>query len=218
MSSSLSNRPVRKPSRAIGAAVAAGALAFSLAACSDDNADIEQTADATETTEPAEDLVAPADPERPFASAELVNQDGENSGLVTFFDKDGKVEVHVSATDLAPGFHGMHIHETGSCEGDFSSAGGHLGGSDDHDHGGGQAGDMPSILINDDGSGEIRFLSDKLSEELLLDDDNSAVIVHEDPDNFAHIPERYAPDGPDEDTLSTGDAGDRELCGVVSEN
>ena len=52
---------------------------------------------------------------------------------------------------------------------------------------------------------------------MLLDVDGSAIIVHSDADNFAHIPERYAEDGPDEDTLKTGDAGDRTACGVVEE-
>ena len=48
----------------------------------------------------------------------------------------------------------------------------------------------------------------------VLDDDGAAVMVHADPDNHAHIPSRYG--GPDEDTLATGDAGDRIACGVFA--
>jgi hypothetical protein len=51
--------------------------------------------------------------------------------------------------------------------------------------------------------------------EGLLDEDGSAIMVHADRDNFAHIPERYVPDGPDQTTLDTGDAGDRIACGAV---
>jgi superoxide dismutase, Cu-Zn family len=48
-----------------------------------------------------------------------------------------------------------------------------------------------------------------------MDDEGTAVMVHAGPDNFANIPERYAPNGPDADTLKTGDSGDRIACGVV---
>lgn len=56
--------------------------------------------------------------------------------------------------------------------------------------------------------------TDRISAEDLLDDDGAALIIHDNPDNYGNIPERYAPDGPDEETLSTGDAGDRQACGV----
>ncbi|MDD9205268.1 superoxide dismutase family protein, partial [Georgenia sp. 10Sc9-8] len=46
----------------------------------------------------------------------------------------------------------------------------------------------------------------------------AALIVHSDRDNLAHIPERYASDGPDEDTLGTGDAGDRLACAVLGQD
>lgn len=217
-STSMISKPsIRRTSMALAAA---GALAFTAVACANDGDAMSgeensaATTDNNGTTEPAGDPDgSTSDRGEQFASAQLVNQDGDDSGTATFYDKDGKVEVHITAESLSPGFHGMHLHDTGLCEDDFSSAGGHLNG--DSEHGGGHAGDLPSILINDDGTGEIRVVSDKLNNELLLDDDGAAVIIHEGPDNFAHIPERYAPDGPDEDTLSTGDAGARELCGVI---
>ena len=56
-----------------------------------------------------------------------------------------------------------------------------------------------------------------ICQEDLLDDDGTALMVHSDADNFANIPERYAPEGADEDSTSTGDAGDRAACGVVEE-
>ncbi|MDN6844909.1 MAG: superoxide dismutase family protein, partial [Corynebacterium variabile] len=56
--------------------------------------------------------------------------------------------------------------------------------------------------------------TDRVTKENLLDDDGSALIIHESPDNYGNIPERYAEDGPDEDSLKTGDAGGRQACGV----
>ena len=44
-------------------------------------------------------------------------------------------------------------------------------------------------------------------------------MVHELPDNYANIPERYRSSagtaGPDAETLATGDAGRRIACAVV---
>jgi len=44
-------------------------------------------------------------------------------------------------------------------------------------------------------------------------------MIHADRDNAGNIPDRYATDsgepGPDEDTLATGDSGDRVACGLA---
>ena len=42
-------------------------------------------------------------------------------------------------------------------------------------------------------------------------------MIHENSDNLANIPERYAPDGADSDTQNAGDGGSRIACGVVTE-
>ena len=73
---------------------------------------------------------------------------------------------------------------------------------------------MPVLLVNEDGTSRGTFQTDRFSLEDLKDADGSAVIVHAKPDNYANIPERYAPE-PDADTLATGDAGSRAACGVV---
>ena len=71
--------------------------------------------------------------------------------------------------------------------------------------------------MTEDGTARIMTLTDRLDRDLLLDDDGSAVMIHENSDNLANIPERYAPDGPDEETRNAGDGGSRVACGVVSE-
>src|SRR5918996_1020897 len=93
----------------------------------------------------------------------------------------------------------------------FAFAGGHLNpdGATHGDH----AGDLPALLVNADGSGLLATVTDRFTLADLRDADGSAMMVHELPDNYANIPERYAPQGPDEATLSTGDAGSRLACG-----
>ncbi|MFN3600033.1 MAG: superoxide dismutase family protein [Dietzia sp.] len=162
-----------------------------------------------------------------FATAELTDPEGGPLGTVEFVEADGGTLVTVEATGLPPGFHGLHIHTTGLCEPDsvnpndpeergaFLSAGGHLAGPDGGAGHPEHAGDLPPLYVAGDGTARITTLTDRLDRELLLDDDGSAVMIHEDSDNLANIPERYAPEGPDEDTLMAGDGGSRIACGVV---
>lgn len=162
------------------------------------------------------------------AGSRAVLQDAEGAevGTVSFSEVSAGTEVVVEVQGLEPGFYGLHVHGTGLCEPDsaapddpgttgaFLSAGGHLGGEEaEHpDH----AGDLPSLYVTEDGLGFLTTVTDRFGvQDLAADDDGSAVMIHSGPDNYANIPERYAPDGPDEDTLGTGDAGSRLACGVV---
>lgn len=153
--------------------------------------------------------------------------DGDSVGRVRIDTGGDDTRVLVRVRGLEPGFHAFHVHATGECEpdsenpsdptqvGDFLSAGGHLGaGQADH---GEHAGDLPSLLVGEDGRATLAFETDALGEEDLLDDDGSAVMIHAGRDNFANIPERYAPDGPDATTRATGDAGGRVACAVVDD-
>ncbi|MGW9551965.1 superoxide dismutase family protein [Citricoccus zhacaiensis] len=146
-------------------------------------------------------------------------------GTAQIREMDGAMEFTVEVSGMEPGFYGLHVHEIGECNPDsaapddpselgaFLSAGSHIGAdeSDHPDH----AGDLPPILVQESGEGHLTFQTDRLTAEHLQDEDGAAMMLHSDPDNFANIPERYAPDGPDEDTTGTGDAGFRWACGVV---
>jgi Cu-Zn family superoxide dismutase len=72
---------------------------------------------------------------------------------------------------------------------------------------------MPVLLVNNDGTGETSFETDRFALKDLLDEDGSAIIVHALPDNYANIPERYGE--VDQDTLETGDSGERIACGAI---
>jgi Cu-Zn family superoxide dismutase len=158
-------------------------------------------------------------------SAKLMDAMGAEKGTVeVVFSADGAV-LTVQATGMMPGLHGMHVHKTGTCEGDsadpskpdkrgaFLSAGGHV--ADEGESHGDHDGDLPSLLVRNDGTARLVVASDRLTREAVLDSDGSALMVHADPDNFGNVPDRYAP-VLDETTTKTGDAGARLACAVLT--
>jgi superoxide dismutase, Cu-Zn family len=162
----------------------------------------------------------------PSVGASFVDESGGEHGTVEIsFDGDRSVFV-VDASGLQPGLHGFHVHKTGVCEPDspdpadpaktgaFLSAGGHL--AEEGQTHGEHLGDLPSLLVAGDGSAQLTFTTDRLRRQDVLDEDGSAVMVHALPDNFGNIPDRYAPEGPDETTTKTGDAGARIACAAVT--
>lgn len=162
--------------------------------------------------------------DRNEANAKFADPDGKTVGTVEIEEDDGATQVSVRVSGLSAGFHGFHVHTTGKCEpdsaapddpsktGDFLSAGGHLN-PDDSAHAE-HLGDLPSLLVQEDGTATLEFTAPFTLDDL-RDTDGSAVMIHAGRDNYANIPERYAPEGPDEDTTKTGDAGDRIACAVI---
>lgn len=148
--------------------------------------------------------VTTQDPETEGLPASMNTADGAEIGTVEFLERDGGVEVSAQFSGLEPGFYGFHIHEIGTCETDSAAP-------DDPE----DTGDLPQLLVTDSGDAELTFLTDRFTLADLTDGDGAAVIIHSDPDNYANVPGRYATDGVDEDTTSTGDAGDRLACGVI---
>jgi Cu-Zn family superoxide dismutase len=155
---------------------------------------------------------------RAHVKVDLYDASGKTVGLVKLTRQGGKVIVRGATQGLSPSFHGFHVHGVGECVPPFTSAGGHYNPAGvGH---GSHAGDMPSLLVLDDGTAQAQFATDKFTIDELFDADGSAIIVHAAPDNFANIPTRYQSTtegvfGPDSVTLATGDAGARIACGVV---
>jgi len=147
------------------------------------------------------------------AHAEVRNLEGDMVGTLTLVQEPDGVKITMEASNLPPGFHGFHIHDTGRCDPPFTSAGGHFNpeGKDHPYH----AGDLPNLLVKKDGQAYMEVTTDRFRVKELFKGDGTALIIHADPDNHANIPERYAPQ-PDKDTLATGDAGGRIACGVIS--
>ncbi|MEV0586229.1 superoxide dismutase family protein [Nonomuraea sp. NPDC050310] len=160
----------------------------------------------------------------PSARAALHDVSGRKVGELSVRPEGGASRVSVRVSGIPKGVHGFHLHTTGVCDPKavdpstgavtpFFTAGGHfdLAQASHGEH----SGDLPPLLVGADGTGTASFVTDRFRLRQLMDQDGSAVIVHALPDNFAHIPPRYAPNGPDEATKKTGDAGGRIACGVI---
>ena len=165
-------------------------------------------------------------------TAALKNAGGATVATADFAFSSGFVTITVKTTSpgqLAPGFHGMHIHSVGKCEassvaptggepGDFNSAGGHFQAPGHSGHP--ASGDLTSLQVRQDGTAELVTTTDAFTSEDLLAGAKTSIIIHEKADNFANIPpERYqqinGTPPPDQMTLATGDAGKRVACGVI---
>lgn len=153
-----------------------------------------------------------AEGEGATASANMINPEEKAIGTVTMKATPSRLlHVIIEMTDLPPGPHGFHIHETGQCsvEDGFESAGGHYAGDKEHgiESGNGpHPGDFPNVNVGQDGVLKAEFFTDRLSleesgENPLLDEDGSAVVIHASPDDYASQP--------------SGEAGDRIACGVL---
>ena len=145
-----------------------------------------------------------------MAEADILNTDGAVIGKVTFEQTPTGVLISVDVANLPPGGHGIHLHATGSCTPDFKAATGHInpGGVK---HGlrnpeGPDEGDLPNLFAASNGSARAEFFTTRVSvaggaAPALLDEDGSAVIIHENPDD--HM------------TQPIGGSGGRIGCGVV---
>lgn len=145
-----------------------------------------------------------------LASGTFRNADGERVGLATLNDSGGTLHLGVSAAQLSPGPHGLHLHAQGTCTPpDFASAGPHFN-PDGREHGrlnpnGPHQGDLPNLIAGPDGSADTSFL---LPAELaapgphsLLQPGGTAIVIHAKPD--------------DERTDPSGDSGERVACAVL---
>ena len=145
-----------------------------------------------------------------MAAARITDADGVEIGKVTFQQAPTGVLVSVDVTGLPPGGHGIHLHAVGSCSPDFKASGGHIN-PEGVAHGllnpsGGDNGDLPNLYAAADGSARAEFFTTRVSLNgadlpALLDEDGSAVIIHDNPDD--HM------------TQPIGGAGGRIACGVI---
>lgn len=143
--------------------------------------------------------------------------DGQFVGYATMWEDENGVTLVIKSSGeavLAPGEHGVHIHESGVCDDEaaFDSAGGHFNPTDES-HGDANAdpshgGDLGNLTVADDGSFEHKVELTKVTlqpdaENSLNDADGSAIIIHAGEDDLTTDP--------------SGESGDREACGVIFE-
>lgn len=144
-------------------------------------------------------------------TARIEDAEGNVVGTAGFTEVAGGLVVSVEGRGLAPGDHGIHLHETGACDPPaFESAGGHINPAGTQ-HGlsnpqGPHAGDLPGMTVAADGTAAYEATTDRVTlyggDGALLDADGSAIVIHDAADDQATDP--------------TGNSGDRVACGIVS--
>jgi superoxide dismutase, Cu-Zn family len=123
-------------------------------------------------------------------SAQLKAPDGKQVATATLDFTDGYVTITVKTDTpgiLAPGLHGMHVHEIGKCEpnsvaptggapGNFLSAGGHYQ-APGHT-GKPESGDLSSLDVRKDGSAYLVTTTDAFTRDELLAGNRTALMLH----------------------------------------
>ncbi|MDL9936996.1 superoxide dismutase family protein [Gordonia sp. ABSL1-1] len=222
---SASTKPRKTTLRVATALASMGVIGFALVGCSPDEEATNQKG-TTPPVVPGASLPAGAVdnadhiPTGQLATAAIKNEAGDVVGRATFTAENPNspvtITVKVTGGDIAPGFHGMHLHAKGVCEpgtdgAAFGAAGSHLQAEGHTGHP--SSGDLISINILADHTGLTTTVTDSVK---LADVFGKAIVIHEKPDNFGNIPTEYAPK-PNQKTLDTGDAGARVACGVIRE-
>jgi Cu-Zn family superoxide dismutase len=136
----------------------------------------------------------------------LVNAEGQQLGNVSASTTaSGVILVLVNAEGFPEGVHGVHLHMAGDCTGPvFESAGDHIPGEMQHGvrtDDGPHPGDLPNAHVGADGVLAMEAFAVGLSEEMLYDEDGSALIVHANPDDYQSQP--------------SGESGDPIACAVI---
>lgn len=157
------------------------------------------------------------------ATADVAGPSINGTATFTEYDVDGWKYVHIrlevsgDPKVLTPGKHAVHIHEKGDCACDgFKCAGGHFdpgpsGNSDADANHGYHAGDLPNIIIDAAGRGELEAITTRITlspgpVSILEPSDGTSLMIHgkEDP----HTPGESG---------SGHSGGPRLACGRISE-
>lgn len=162
------------------------------------------------------------------AEAVLLNLRGASIGNVRLHEAPKGVLMVLDAKGLAPGWHGMHFHETGDCSHQFKKAGGHILASvanPDHAHehpssaagnahlasgllneDTNDAGALPNIYVSEEASVTVELFTPFVSlwgrdgRPALLDSDGASLIIHE---------------GPEDQTGASDTVGKRVACAAI---
>jgi Cu-Zn family superoxide dismutase len=92
------------------------------------------------------------------ATANIEPRSGSRvTGNATFTQEDGTLNITVTAGDLTPGKHGVHIHEKGDCSASNAASVGPRFQPSEH------AGDLGNMEVGEDGSGSLTVSSEALT-------------------------------------------------------
>jgi Cu-Zn family superoxide dismutase len=146
-----------------------------------------------------------------MVSADLMQKDAK-VGTVSLTQAGENVAMSLTVDGLKTGTYGMHIHETGKCEGpDYKSAGAHWNPTAKQhgaqNPGGAHSGDLENLVAT---NGQASRLERQLTgikltgEGGLMDTDGAAFVIHAGPDDMKTDP--------------SGNSGGRIICGVFKQS
>lgn len=138
---------------------------------------------------------------------------GESAGTVKIEESEYGLVFTPALSGLEAGGHGFHVHENPSCDSAMKdgkkvpagAAGSHMDPEKTGQHGypwadNSHMGDLPILLVDDEGNASHPVLAPRLSLEDVKD---KALMVHQGGDNYSDAPEKL------------GGGGARALCGVI---
>lgn len=142
-------------------------------------------------------------------TASIQGADGSPvKGTVVLTETPAGLHVSVTVEHVAPGKHGLHIHQFGACGDKGTAAGGHFN-PDGVQHGflptdglaKAHAGDFGNIEVGPEGTGSLDFTLPALTlSGGTYSVGGRAIVLHEKPDDFGQ---------------PTGNAGGRIGCGTI---
>ncbi|NJL48192.1 MAG: superoxide dismutase family protein [Leptolyngbyaceae cyanobacterium SM2_5_2] len=156
-------------------------------------------------------LTGPAQADPQTIQVDLLNNNGMAIGTVRVEPVTDGVLINLKATDLPPGYHGLHFHAVGDCSDltAFKSAGSHVN-PFDTPHGfrnadGPHEGNLPNLVVAADGTVEVELYSNLVTLAAgpanLVDEDGSALVIHTNKDDHISQP--------------IGGSGGRIACAVI---
>lgn len=155
------------------------------------------------------------------ATADLKGSGISAKANFTEYDVNGAKYVHLKLkvsgqpSILKSGEHAVHIHEKGSCDCDgFKCAGGHFdpgpyGNADPDANHGYHAGDLPNIMIDENGQGILEAITTRITLS-----EGPVSIMHQSEPTSLMIHQNYDPYTPGE-TGSGHSGGPRLACGTI---
>lgn len=141
-------------------------------------------------------------------TAEIKDAKGAAIGSVVLTQAPKGVLIRLETTGLTPGWHGLHLHETGDCSAsDFTSAGGHTHGGGSRVHGllnpnANETGDLPNLFADHHGAASAELFTALTTLPSLKDANGSALVIHASPDDHLAQP--------------IGGSGGRVACAVIN--
>lgn len=113
----------------------------------------------------------------------LINAQGQSVGTATLSAAAPGVKIVFDITNLPPGKHPVHFHQSGKCEPpDFKSAGSHFEGAS-HNHAM-PAGDIPNFVltVNEEGKAHVSTVAPNVTlgtdENSVFSGGGTAIIIH----------------------------------------